>query len=143
MVQHTCTSPEQVKLSAAGGYSHLVTLQCRQSTGIESQVTVQPSLPVFPPPLSLHPLFSTLFLDPLSPMLQLCRAQHGVTNHIPESFLPPFFDLVVWGHEHECHVEPEYHVCGEDADGEETGMYIYQPGSSVATSLCEGEVGRK
>lgn len=71
------------------------------------------------------------------------RAKHGVTNHIPESFIPPFFDLVVWGHEHECRIEPEYHVCGEDAEGEEAGVYITQPGSSVATSLCEGELGNK
>ena len=25
------------------------------------------------------------------------RVKHGNTNYIPESFIPPFIDLVVWG----------------------------------------------
>ena len=28
-------------------------------------------------------------------------------NHIPEHFIDPMFDLVVWGHEHECRLTPE------------------------------------
>ena len=39
--------------------------------------------------------------------------------------------MVVWGHEHECLIDPIYNA--------EQGFYVVQPGSSVATSLCEGE----
>lgn len=40
-------------------------------------------------------------------------------------------NLVVWGHEHDCRIDPEP-VAGK-------GYVITQPGSSVATSLAEGE----
>ena len=40
-------------------------------------------------------------------------------------------DLVVWGHEHDCRIIPEP-VAGKR-------YYITQPGSSVATSLADGE----
>lgn len=40
-------------------------------------------------------------------------------------------DLVVWGHEHECLIDPKLNP--------EMGFYVMQPGSSVATSLCPGE----
>lgn len=40
-------------------------------------------------------------------------------------------DLIVWGHEHDCRIEPEP-VAGRR-------YYISQPGSTVATSLAEGE----
>lgn len=40
-------------------------------------------------------------------------------------------DLVVWGHEHDCRIVPEP-VAGKH-------YYITQPGSSVATSLADGE----
>ena len=70
----------------------------------------------------------------------LHRAKHGETNYIPAKFIPEFFDLVIWGHEHECLIEPEYvPVADEAPDGAEPGVYISQPGSSVATSLSEGE----
>ena len=64
------------------------------------------------------------------------RARHGLRNFIPEEFVPPWFDLVVWGHEHECRVAEEYRQFGVDDDN---GFYITQPGSSVATSLVDGE----
>jgi double-strand break repair protein MRE11 len=57
------------------------------------------------------------------------RARHGPTSHIPEEFLDGFLDLVFWGHEHECRIHPE----------EYERFSITQPGSSVATSLSEGE----
>ena len=44
-------------------------------------------------------------------------------------------DLVVWGHEHECDIELTESVVGT--------FRISQPGSSVATSLVEGESVRK
>ena len=70
----------------------------------------------------------------------LSRAKHGATNYIPASFIPDFFDLVFWGHEHECLIEPQYiPTGGETEDGREKGVYITQPGSSVATSLSDGE----
>lgn len=40
-------------------------------------------------------------------------------------------NLVVWGHEHDCRIEPE-EVAGKP-------YFITQPGSSVATSLSDGE----
>jgi double-strand break repair protein MRE11 len=52
-------------------------------------------------------------------------------NYLPESFIPTFFDLVIWGHEHECFTEPVYN--------NEVGIHIYQPGSSVVTSLIQAE----
>lgn len=58
------------------------------------------------------------------------RARHGSKNYTAEHLLPDFVDLVFWGHEHECRLEPEdYH----------DKFRITQPGSSVATSLCPGE----
>ena len=56
-------------------------------------------------------------------------------NYLPESFIPSFFDLVVWGHEHECFTEPVYNS--------EVGFHVYQPGSSVATSLIQAEAKTK
>ncbi|KAF2813226.1 DNA repair exonuclease [Mytilinidion resinicola] len=53
------------------------------------------------------------------------------TGYLPENFLPEFMDLVVWGHEHECLIEPRYNP--------EMGFHVMQPGSSVATSLMPGE----
>lgn len=50
---------------------------------------------------------------------------------MPENFLPEFLDLVVWGHEHECLIDPRYNP--------EMNFHVMQPGSSVATSLMPGE----
>ena len=59
------------------------------------------------------------------------RVAHGATNFIPETFLDDSLDLVIWGHEHDVQIEPLY-VPQRD-------FYISQPGSSVVTSLSEGE----
>ncbi|DAZ97502.1 TPA: hypothetical protein N0F65_009770 [Lagenidium giganteum] len=59
----------------------------------------------------------------------------GAKNCIPESFIPDFIDFVVWGHEHECLIDATESVKGD--------FFITQPGSSVATSLVEGEAKRK
>lgn len=56
---------------------------------------------------------------------------HTATGYLPESMLPDFMDLVVWGHEHECLIDPRRNP--------ETGFHVMQPGSSVATSLIPGE----
>lgn len=45
--------------------------------------------------------------------------------------IPQWIDLVIWGHEHECFISPR--------KVESTGVYILQPGSTVSTSLVEGE----
>ncbi|KAI8630946.1 double-strand break repair protein mus-23 [Xylariaceae sp. FL1651] len=56
---------------------------------------------------------------------------HTATSYLPENMLPEWLDLVVWGHEHECLVDPRHNP--------ETGFHVMQPGSSVATSLVPGE----
>jgi len=56
---------------------------------------------------------------------------HNETGYLPENFLPEFLDLVVWGHEHECLIEPRRNP--------EMMFDVIQPGSSVATSLVPGE----
>jgi double-strand break repair protein MRE11 len=53
------------------------------------------------------------------------------TGYLPENFLPSFMDLVIWGHEHECLINPRYNP--------EQTFHVMQPGSSVATSLMPGE----
>lgn len=59
------------------------------------------------------------------------RVKANPKNAINEHFLPRFLDFIVWGHEHECLIDPK-EVSG-------MGFHITQPGSSVATSLIEGE----
>ena len=60
-----------------------------------------------------------------------CRVAHGPQNSVPEGMFDDSIDLVVWGHEHDCRIVPES-VAGKK-------YYITQPGSSVATSLADGE----
>lgn len=56
---------------------------------------------------------------------------HTNTAFLPEQFLPDFLDLVIWGHEHEC-IPHLVHNPTRNFD-------VLQPGSSVATSLCDAE----
>ena len=56
---------------------------------------------------------------------------HNETGYLPENFLPDFLDLVIWGHEHECLIDPRLNP--------EMMFQVMQPGSSVATSLVPGE----
>lgn len=56
---------------------------------------------------------------------------HTNTPFLPEQFLPDFLDLIVWGHEHECIPNLVYNPIKE--------FNVLQPGSSVATSLCDAE----
>ncbi|KAJ5919371.1 hypothetical protein N7466_010314 [Penicillium verhagenii] len=53
------------------------------------------------------------------------------TGYLPETFLPGFMDFILWGHEHECLIDPRLNP--------EMGFHVMQPGSSVATSLALGE----
>lgn len=59
------------------------------------------------------------------------RADRGPKNYVPEQILPDFLHLIVWGHEHDCRIEAE--------ENPTKNFYVTQPGSSVATSLSEGE----
>ncbi|XP_055702150.1 double-strand break repair protein MRE11 [Phlebotomus papatasi] len=59
------------------------------------------------------------------------RADRGRKKFIPEEVLPKFLDLVIWGHEHDSHIDPEQNL--------KTKFFVSQPGSTVATSLSEGE----
>jgi len=59
------------------------------------------------------------------------RVKHGPQEFVPEGMFDDSVDLVVWGHEHDCRIIPEP-VAGKN-------YYITQPGSSVATSLADGE----
>jgi double-strand break repair protein MRE11 len=63
------------------------------------------------------------------------RVVHGKKNYIPETFLEGFLDLVIWGHEHECRIKPEFNELKE--------FYVTQPGSTVITALCESEAVKK
>ncbi|PKS05602.1 hypothetical protein jhhlp_008120 [Lomentospora prolificans] len=56
---------------------------------------------------------------------------HTATSYLPENVLPDWMNLIVWGHEHECEIDPKQNP--------ETGFHVMQPGSSVATSLVPGE----
>jgi hypothetical protein len=59
------------------------------------------------------------------------RAKHGPQEYVPEGMFDDSINLVVWGHEHDCRIEPE-EVPGKP-------YFITRPGLSVATSLSDGE----
>ena len=63
--------------------------------------------------------------------LMFCSAAHSAEAYLPENFIQSFIDMVIWGHEHECQIDPSYNA--------EQDFYVIQPGSSVATSLSQGE----
>ncbi|KAL1853571.1 meiotic recombination [Diaporthe australafricana] len=60
---------------------------------------------------------------------------HTATSYLPENVLPDWMNLVIWGHEHECKIDP--------IKNDETGFDVVQPGSSVATSLIKAEAVQK
>ncbi|KAG8918070.1 meiotic recombination, partial [Tulasnella sp. 408] len=64
-------------------------------------------------------------------LLHQNRVKHGPQEYVPEGMFDDSINLVVWGHEHDCRIEPE-EVPGKP-------YFITQPGSSVATSLSDGE----
>ena len=53
----------------------------------------------------------------------------GSKNCVHESMIPEWMDIVIWGNEHECQPNLTESLVGT--------FRIYQPGSSVCTSLCE------
>ncbi|KAI0988288.1 hypothetical protein GJ496_003159, partial [Pomphorhynchus laevis] len=90
----------------------------------------------------LHQLFTRRRVKALRPakdvdewfnifVLHQNRSAHGPENFIPENCIPSFIDLVMWGHEHECRIDPEWNPIQR--------FYVTQPGSTIVTSLSEGE----
>lgn len=63
------------------------------------------------------------------------RANRGLKNYLPEDILPNFLDLIIWGHEHDCRIKVE--------ENRKNCFFVCQPGSSVATSLSDGESRQK
>uniref|UniRef100_A0A8R1XZU4 WD_REPEATS_REGION domain-containing protein n=1 Tax=Onchocerca volvulus TaxID=6282 RepID=A0A8R1XZU4_ONCVO len=78
--------------------------------------------------------FNILVLHQNRPVRTRERSTGG---HLPENLIPSFFDLVIWGHEHECKIDPQYYESGINVCGD--GFYIIQPGSTVATALSPEE----
>lgn len=72
------------------------------------------------------------------------RVERGASskNSVQESHLPSFLDLIIWGHEHECKDETE-DLRNPDNFASGKMAKVLQPGSSVVTSLSEGESRRK
>lgn len=68
--------------------------------------------------------------DPWFNILVIHQTRNAAAEHIPDHLLPSFLHFVIWGHEHECLIDPVENV---------HGSYISQLGSSVHTSLTEGE----
>lgn len=77
--------------------------------------------------------------DPDSWFNILCVHQNRVAHNpqacVPETMFDNSIHLVVWGHEHEQRINPEAVI--------EKNYHITQPGSSVATSLSQGETVEK
>ena len=75
-------------------------------------------------------LFTSFHFDSLhiSPIRDYGR---GIKNCIHESMIPEWMDLVIWGNEHCCIPDLVESLVGT--------FRILQPGSSVVTSLVEGE----
>lgn len=48
------------------------------------------------------------------------RVDRGPKNYVAEEMLPDFLDLVIWGHEHECRISPEWNS--------QRQFYVCQPG---------------
>ena len=84
---------------------------------------------------SISSVFTKISRSPLSRESSIAEWVHSVAHtekgYLPEAFLPEFLDLVIWGHEHECLIDPIYNP--------EMNFHVMQPGSSVATSLMPGE----
>lgn len=56
------------------------------------------------------------------------RAERGPKNFIPETCIPDFIDLVIWGHEHDCHITPTPISSSKN-------VYVSQPGNSYNFQL--------
>ncbi|KAL3090144.1 hypothetical protein niasHS_006596 [Heterodera schachtii] len=82
--------------------------------------------------------FSILVLHQNRPPRSKLRS---TKSHLSFKHIPFFFDLVIWGHEHECLIEPDFKYM--DPNDSTKGFYIIQPGSTVATALSVEEAKKK
>ena len=64
------------------------------------------------------------------------RVARGTHAFVPDACLPSFLNLVVWGHEHDCRIEPEPAASGKP-------FHITQPGSTVTVALSKEELAQK
>ena len=48
------------------------------------------------------------------------RSRHSNLTYVPDDQLPEFLNFIMWGHEHECRINPEYY--------DNPGYWICQPG---------------
>lgn len=58
------------------------------------------------------------------------RADRGPKSFIAEEMLPDFLDLVIWGHEHECRIVPEWN--------DNRRFFVCQPGENKSLWICWG-----
>jgi double-strand break repair protein MRE11 len=58
----------------------------------------------------------------------------GKKGYVKESQLPSCMDIIVWGHEHKCEI-----ASGVGNESAGNHFMVIQPGSTVATSLVQGE----
>uniref|UniRef100_A0A914HEQ5 Double-strand break repair protein n=1 Tax=Globodera rostochiensis TaxID=31243 RepID=A0A914HEQ5_GLORO len=82
--------------------------------------------------------FSILVLHQNRPPRSQLRS---TKSHLSFRNIPFFFDLVIWGHEHECLIDPDFKYM--DPNDSNKGFYIVQPGSTVATALSVEESKKK
>ncbi|KAI6200442.1 Double-strand break repair protein MRE11A [Aphelenchoides besseyi] len=87
---------------------------------------------IFSRPPDAEKWFSVLVLHQNRPPRSQLRS---TGSYIGANMIPEFFNLVIWGHEHESFTEAEF-VC---TDPSNPRIRILQPGSTVVTSLTPGE----
>uniref|UniRef100_A0A0K0F6T2 Double-strand break repair protein MRE11A (inferred by orthology to a human protein) n=1 Tax=Strongyloides venezuelensis TaxID=75913 RepID=A0A0K0F6T2_STRVS len=93
---------------------------------------------IFKRPRDGNSWFNILVLHQNRPRRNFARKTGG---YIPDEFIPSFINFVVWGHEHASKPEPE--LVERTTNGIHHRFHILQPGSTVATSLCDDECGEK
>ena len=55
------------------------------------------------------------------------HTKRGTTNYIPEAILHSFLDLVIWGHEHECLINPQ--------PSSDNSFHVMQPGKNLQAKV--------
>uniref|UniRef100_A0A0N4ZER5 Mre11_DNA_bind domain-containing protein n=1 Tax=Parastrongyloides trichosuri TaxID=131310 RepID=A0A0N4ZER5_PARTI len=93
---------------------------------------------IFKRPENNDTYFNILVLHQNRPRRNFSRRTGG---YIPETLIPDFFNLVIWGHEHLS--IPELELVERRSNDITHSFYILQPGSTIATSICGEEAGDK
>jgi len=57
--------------------------------------------------LSVVLSITSILITNFPPIIVLYRIKTNPKNAINEHFLPRFLDFIVWGHEHECLIDPQ------------------------------------